>query len=371
MLRVHEIKKAYGGHQALDGVTFEIGDRDKVALVGVNGAGKSTLLKIIAGLLPHDEGLIRVTESTEISYLPQDASIRSGRTPLGRDADLVPGADRDPGRARPGRGRDGDRLRGHGSPGPAGHAPGRAAGAVRAARRLPRRGRHRQGAGRPRLRLHRPRQALRGVLRRLADADRAGQDAGPQARPAAARRAHQPPRSEGDRVAGGVPARVPGHDRGRLARSLLHGPGRQPHHRDRGWQGGRLSRQLQLLPGGARAEAEGVRQRLRSPAEVHQAPDGVHQRVPRERRSRGRGQEPRALAGEAAAPGAAARVRPEDHAALRGRPARPGAGHHRRGPDQGVRRPDHHRRPLARPEPGRPGRAGRPERRRQVDAACG
>jgi len=32
MLRVHEIKKAYGGHQALDGVTFEIGDRDKVAL---------------------------------------------------------------------------------------------------------------------------------------------------------------------------------------------------------------------------------------------------------------------------------------------------------------------------------------------------
>jgi ATP-binding cassette, subfamily F, member 3 len=80
MLRVHEIKKAYGGHQALDGVTFEIGDRDNVALVGVNGAGKSTLLKIIAGLLPHDEGLIKVTERTEVSYLPQDANIRTGRS---------------------------------------------------------------------------------------------------------------------------------------------------------------------------------------------------------------------------------------------------------------------------------------------------
>jgi ATP-binding cassette subfamily F protein 3 len=80
MLRVHEIKKAYGGHQALDGVTFEIGDRDKVALVGVNGAGKSTLLKIIAGILPLDEGIIRVTDSTEVSYLPQDAGVRSGQT---------------------------------------------------------------------------------------------------------------------------------------------------------------------------------------------------------------------------------------------------------------------------------------------------
>ena len=80
MLRLHEIKKAYGGHQALDGVTFEIGDRDKVALVGVNGAGKSTLLKIIAGLLPLDEGLIKVSDRTEISYLPQDANIRTGRS---------------------------------------------------------------------------------------------------------------------------------------------------------------------------------------------------------------------------------------------------------------------------------------------------
>jgi ATP-binding cassette subfamily F protein 3 len=80
MLRVHEIRKAYGGHQVLDGVSFEIGARDKVALVGINGAGKSTLLEIIAGLLPADEGVTRVQDNTEISYLPQDAGIRSGRT---------------------------------------------------------------------------------------------------------------------------------------------------------------------------------------------------------------------------------------------------------------------------------------------------
>jgi len=60
MLRVLEIKKAYGGHQALDGVSFEIGDRDKIALVGVNGAGKSTLLRTMAGILPPSRGRVEV-----------------------------------------------------------------------------------------------------------------------------------------------------------------------------------------------------------------------------------------------------------------------------------------------------------------------
>ncbi len=80
MLRVHEITKGYGGNQVLDGVTFEIGDRDKVALVGVNGAGKSTLLKIIGGILPADGGLIKTQPETDVSYLPQDAGVRGGKT---------------------------------------------------------------------------------------------------------------------------------------------------------------------------------------------------------------------------------------------------------------------------------------------------
>ncbi len=80
MLRVHEITKGYGGTQVLDGVTFEISDRDKVALVGVNGAGKSTLLKIIGGILPADGGLIKTQPGTEVSYLPQDAGVRGGKT---------------------------------------------------------------------------------------------------------------------------------------------------------------------------------------------------------------------------------------------------------------------------------------------------
>jgi len=82
MLRVLNLKKAFGGHEVLKDVSFEIGDREKVALVGPNGAGKSTVLKILAGLLTADEGSIKLQgeASRELAFLPQDAGVRSGRT---------------------------------------------------------------------------------------------------------------------------------------------------------------------------------------------------------------------------------------------------------------------------------------------------
>ncbi len=84
MLRVLNLKKAFGGHDVLTDVSFEIADRAKVALVGANGAGKSSLLKIGAGVLQADEGTIRLqgelNQSAEIAYLPQDAGVHSGRS---------------------------------------------------------------------------------------------------------------------------------------------------------------------------------------------------------------------------------------------------------------------------------------------------
>jgi ATP-binding cassette, subfamily F, member 3 len=82
MLRILNLKKAYGGHDVLKDISFEIGDRERVALVGANGAGKSTLLKIVAGVVQPDEGSLRVQgdAATETAYLPQDAGVRSGRS---------------------------------------------------------------------------------------------------------------------------------------------------------------------------------------------------------------------------------------------------------------------------------------------------
>src|ERR1700682_4350488 len=84
MLRILNLKKAFGGQDVLKDVSFEIADRAKVALVGANGAGKSSLLKIVAGVLQADEGTIRLqgelNQTREIAYLPQDAGVHSGRT---------------------------------------------------------------------------------------------------------------------------------------------------------------------------------------------------------------------------------------------------------------------------------------------------
>src|ERR1700716_4357461 len=82
MLRILNLKKAFGGQDVLKDVSFDIGDREKVALVGANGAGKSSLLKIVAGVLQHDEGTLRLQgwATRDVAYLPQDAGVRSGRS---------------------------------------------------------------------------------------------------------------------------------------------------------------------------------------------------------------------------------------------------------------------------------------------------
>ncbi len=82
MLRISNIKKSYGGQDVLVDVSFEVAEREKVALVGPNGAGKSSLLKIVAGVLAADDGTIKTQgdASRELAYLPQDAGVRSGRS---------------------------------------------------------------------------------------------------------------------------------------------------------------------------------------------------------------------------------------------------------------------------------------------------
>ncbi|MBK9134201.1 MAG: ABC transporter ATP-binding protein [Betaproteobacteria bacterium] len=51
-LKVNGLKVAYGGIQAVKGVSFEVREGELVSLIGANGAGKTTTLKAITGIQP-------------------------------------------------------------------------------------------------------------------------------------------------------------------------------------------------------------------------------------------------------------------------------------------------------------------------------
>jgi branched-chain amino acid transport system ATP-binding protein len=58
LLRVIDLKVAYGGIQAVKGVSFEVMQGELVSLIGANGAGKTTTLKAVTGTQPAAGGAI-------------------------------------------------------------------------------------------------------------------------------------------------------------------------------------------------------------------------------------------------------------------------------------------------------------------------
>ena len=87
VLHVEQLDTAYGQTQILRGVSFEVGPREIVAILGRNGAGKTTLLRSIMGLTPPRSGRVhfKARDITElptyeiaalgISYVPQGKRI--------------------------------------------------------------------------------------------------------------------------------------------------------------------------------------------------------------------------------------------------------------------------------------------------------
>jgi ATP-binding cassette subfamily F protein 3 len=71
MISVDGISKSFSGTTLFSDITFNINDKDRIALMGKNGAGKSTLLKIIAGAEKPTTGKISAPGDAVIAYLPQ------------------------------------------------------------------------------------------------------------------------------------------------------------------------------------------------------------------------------------------------------------------------------------------------------------
>ncbi len=77
MLEVTELRVAYGGIQAVRGITFHVKAGEMVALIGANGAGKTSTLKALARLLNPASGSVRYC-GKEISALPPHGLVGEG-----------------------------------------------------------------------------------------------------------------------------------------------------------------------------------------------------------------------------------------------------------------------------------------------------
>jgi energy-dependent translational throttle protein EttA len=90
ILTVQDLKKRFGNRVVLKGVSFAVGDRDRIGLIGANGSGKSTLLKMIvkgagvseseAKLLEPDEGQITWRRDLVLEYVAQEPRLDEAAT---------------------------------------------------------------------------------------------------------------------------------------------------------------------------------------------------------------------------------------------------------------------------------------------------
>ena len=118
LLKVTGLKVAYGGIQAVKGVSFEVRQGELVSLIGANGAGKTTTLKAVTGVQPVaageiefmgkpikgqgawnlvKQGLVMVPEGrgvfarmSIVENLQMGAFVRSDKAEIAADIDIFP-----------------------------------------------------------------------------------------------------------------------------------------------------------------------------------------------------------------------------------------------------------------------------------------
>jgi ABC-type branched-subunit amino acid transport system ATPase component/predicted MFS family arabinose efflux permease len=89
VLELHEVRKSFGGIQAVGGATFELREHEILGLIGPNGAGKTTIFDLVSGFLTIDDGRI-VLDGDDITTLGPDKRAWRGLGRSFQDARLIP-----------------------------------------------------------------------------------------------------------------------------------------------------------------------------------------------------------------------------------------------------------------------------------------
>ena len=99
MIKLENISKSYGKQAVLSGLSLELPDGGRLAVMGRSGAGKTTLLNIIMGLIKPDSGSVLLPEGARLGAVFQEDRLIEPLTaaanckivmPKGADAGRIP-----------------------------------------------------------------------------------------------------------------------------------------------------------------------------------------------------------------------------------------------------------------------------------------
>lgn len=77
LLDVNGLTKSFGGLLAVNGLSFNIKEKEVVGIIGPNGSGKTTVMNLISGVFPASSGTIHLM-GTQISGKPAHRIARAG-----------------------------------------------------------------------------------------------------------------------------------------------------------------------------------------------------------------------------------------------------------------------------------------------------
>src|SRR5205814_9738273 len=89
-LEVRELRREFGGIQALAGVTLSVQAGERLAVIGPNGAGKTTFFNVLTGEIPPTSGAV-VLEGRDVTAMSAPRRARQGLARMYQKSELFDG----------------------------------------------------------------------------------------------------------------------------------------------------------------------------------------------------------------------------------------------------------------------------------------